>query len=101
MAVSDIETGTRARIPPRREHRRAATSARETAQYVDFPDRAAAALARDLARRIAGEVHFDRGHRALYATDGSNYRQVPIGVVVPKSVDDVIETMALCRQYGA
>ena len=32
-----------------------------------------------------GEVRFDTGSRALYATDGSNYRQVPIGVVVPKT----------------
>ena len=38
---------------------------------------------------IEGEVRFDSGSRALYATDGSNYRQVPIGVVIPKSVDDV------------
>jgi len=41
-------------------------------------------LARDLRRAIAGEVRFDAGSRALYATDGSNYRQVPIGVVIPK-----------------
>jgi len=46
----------------------------------------AAALAKDLARAIAGEVRFDDGSRALYATDGSNYRQVPIGVVIPRSV---------------
>ena len=37
----------------------------------------------------------------LYATDGSNYRQVPIGVVIPKSVDDVIATVAACRRHGA
>jgi len=37
-----------------------------------------------------GEVRFDRGSRALYATDGSNYRQIPIGLVVPRDEADVI-----------
>src|SRR5204862_2635005 len=55
----------------------------------------------DLRRRTAGEVRFDRGSRALYATDGSNYRQVPIGVVLPRTVDDVLETLAACRAHGA
>jgi FAD/FMN-containing dehydrogenase len=58
-------------------------------------------LERQLRRRIAGEVRFDAGSRALYATDGSNYRQVPIGVVVPRSKEDVIQTVALARQFGA
>ena len=63
--------------------------------------RDAEALVADLSRRIHGEVRFDSGSRALYATDASNYRQVPIGVVIPKSMDDVIKTMELCRRYGA
>ncbi|HEU4782602.1 MAG TPA: FAD-binding oxidoreductase, partial [Ktedonobacterales bacterium] len=54
-----------------------------------------------LRRAVAGEVHFDDGHRALYATDASNYRQPPIGVVVPRTSDDVLATVALCRAYGA
>ncbi|HZQ75293.1 MAG TPA: FAD-binding and (Fe-S)-binding domain-containing protein [Burkholderiales bacterium] len=61
----------------------------------------AASLAKDLARAIAGEVRFDDGSRALYATDASNYRQVPIGVVIPRSNDDVVKTVELCRRYGA
>src|SRR4051812_37412167 len=61
----------------------------------------AAALADELRQQIAGEVRFDSGARALYATDASNYRQVPIGVVVPKSVDDVIAAIAVCRRFGA
>jgi FAD/FMN-containing dehydrogenase/Fe-S oxidoreductase len=61
----------------------------------------ASSLARKLKKRIEGEVRFDNGSRALYATDGSNYHQVPIGVVVPKTVDDVVETVALCREFGA
>ena len=44
----------------------------------------ARALAADLARSIRGEVRFDHGSRALYATDASNYRQAPIGVVIPR-----------------
>ena len=57
-------------------------------------------LARALKARIDGEVRFDDGSRALYATDASNYRQVPIGVVIPRSVDDVVATMAACREFG-
>jgi FAD/FMN-containing dehydrogenase/Fe-S oxidoreductase len=61
----------------------------------------AAALEAELRRRLRGEVRFDRGSRALYATDASNYRQVPIGVVVPKDNDDVRAAMAACRSFGA
>ncbi|HEX8961444.1 MAG TPA: FAD-binding oxidoreductase, partial [Rhodocyclaceae bacterium] len=61
----------------------------------------ARALERDLAAAIRGEVRFDAGSRALYATDSSNYRQVPIGVVIPRSVEDVIETVAVCRRHKA
>src|SRR3954463_15622574 len=57
-------------------------------------------LEAELTRVLRGEVRFDGGSRALSATDGSNYRQVPIGVVMPTSVEDVIETVRLCRQFG-
>src|SRR5258708_5738222 len=50
---------------------------------------------------IRGEVRFDAGSRALYATDASNYRQVPIGVVLPRDIDDVIATLAACPEFGA
>src|ERR1051326_372625 len=53
-----------------------------------------------LKRVIAGEVRFDSGSRALYATDLSIYRQVPVGVVIPRTIDDVIATVAACRQRG-
>jgi FAD/FMN-containing dehydrogenase/Fe-S oxidoreductase len=59
------------------------------------------ALAVDLRRSIRGEVRFDAGSRALYATDGSNYRQVPIGLVVPRDADDVVAAVAACRRHGA
>jgi FAD/FMN-containing dehydrogenase/Fe-S oxidoreductase len=61
----------------------------------------AAGLAEALRSDVQGEVRFDRGTRALYATDGSNYRQVPIGVVLPRDADDVLATVALCREFGA
>lgn len=54
-----------------------------------------------LRRQLQGEVRFDDGSRAVYATDGSNYRQVPIGVVLPKDKDDVIAAVSLCREHGA
>ena len=57
-------------------------------------------LARKLGRTVQGEVRFDNGSRALYATDSSNYRQTPIGVVIPRDKGDVIETLRLCREYG-
>jgi FAD/FMN-containing dehydrogenase/Fe-S oxidoreductase len=58
-------------------------------------------LEADLRRVIAGEVRFDAGSKALYATDASNYRQVPIGVVVPESIEDVVHTIAACHKFGA
>lgn len=60
-----------------------------------------AALEQELMHSIGGEVRFDNGSRALYATDSSNYRQVPIGVVIPKDERDVIITVALCKKYNA
>ena len=50
---------------------------------------------------VKGEVRFDDGSRAMYATDASNYRQVPICVVVPRDADDVIAAIAACREAGA
>src|SRR5437016_501515 len=67
----------------------------------DRADHGDGALARALRRELDGEVRFDGGTRALYATDASNYREVPIGVVVPRTVDAVIAAVALCREHGA
>ena len=61
----------------------------------------AAALDQALRQHLRGDVRFDSSSRALYATDGSNYRQVPIGVVLPRDADDVIAAVALAREYGA
>jgi FAD/FMN-containing dehydrogenase/Fe-S oxidoreductase len=59
------------------------------------------ALAHRLRAHLRGDVRFDNGTRALYATDGSNYRQVPIGVVLPRDNDDVLAAIALCREFNA
>jgi FAD/FMN-containing dehydrogenase/Fe-S oxidoreductase len=61
----------------------------------------ASVLEAALRRHLRGEIRFDSGSRALYATDGSNYRQVPIGVVLPRDKEDVIATIALCREHHA
>jgi len=61
----------------------------------------ASGLAEALRSSMRGEVRFDSGSRALYATDGSNYRQVPIGVVLPHDTDDVLAAISLCREFGA
>src|SRR5689334_6371921 len=77
-------------------HRKLAPSEHAADRAVD-----AEALEADLRKAIEGEVRFDRGSRALYATDASNYRQVPIGVVIPHTVEDVVETVAAARHHGA
>jgi FAD/FMN-containing dehydrogenase/Fe-S oxidoreductase len=56
-------------------------------------------LQRDLVARVDGEVRFDAGSRAAYAHDASNYRQPPIGVVVPRTIDAAIEAVAVCRDH--
>ena len=58
------------------------------------------ALEQRLRETVTGEVRFSDGDRALYATDASNYRQLPIGVVLPRSIDDVVATVAACREQG-
>ena len=65
------------------------------------PPADAGALERDLRRRVDGEVRFDAGSRGAYSTDASNYRQVPIGVVIPRSVDAGVQAVAVCREFGA
>ncbi|HEX2044665.1 MAG TPA: FAD-binding and (Fe-S)-binding domain-containing protein [Gaiellaceae bacterium] len=61
----------------------------------------ARSLARDLAARVQGEVRFDAGSRALYAHDLSIYRQVPIGVVVPRDAEDAVAAVEVCRRHEA
>jgi FAD/FMN-containing dehydrogenase/Fe-S oxidoreductase len=76
-----------------------ATILPRTASSWNAQDSRTQALCTELEAHVRGEVHFEKGSRALYATDASNYRQVPIGVVVPHDADDVIETMRICHQH--
>jgi len=61
----------------------------------------ARALEARLRATIRGEVRFDDASRALYSMDSSNYRQVPIGLVIPRDAEDVVATVAACREFGA
>ena len=79
--------------------RLAATHRPASPGLASVPPDAALTLLEELERDVEGEVRFDPGARALYATDGSNYRHVPIGVVVPRTVDDVVATVAACRRH--
>jgi FAD/FMN-containing dehydrogenase/Fe-S oxidoreductase len=58
-------------------------------------------LALELSREVRGEVRFSPGSRAVYANDASVYRQVPIGVVVPRRAEDVVATLEICRRHSA
>ena len=77
-------------------HRRRNSTGSDTRDAVDV-----ARLERDLQSAVQGEVRFDPGSRAMYATDASNYRQVPIGVVIPRTVDDVVRTVDIALLHGA
>lgn len=54
-----------------------------------------------LRKSLGVAVRFDNGHRAIYASDASNYRQVPVGVVVPRSLDELVKALEICRSYEA
>jgi FAD/FMN-containing dehydrogenase len=57
-------------------------------------------LQRALIEAVDGEIRFDAGSRGAYAHDGSNYRQPPIGVVVPKTADAAVAGVRVCRDFG-
>jgi FAD/FMN-containing dehydrogenase/Fe-S oxidoreductase len=67
----------------------------------DAPPPDTAALERALRERVDGEVRFDAGSRAAYSTDASNFRQTPIGVVVPRTPEAAAEALAVARDHGA
>jgi FAD/FMN-containing dehydrogenase/Fe-S oxidoreductase len=67
--------------------------------HEEFPG--ARELEAELRRRVRGEVRFDAASRALYATDASNYRHIPIGLVIPVDEDDVVAVVEVCRRFGA
>ena len=65
----------------------------------EIPAATIRALEQHLSARLEGTVDFSTGARALYATDSSNYRQVPVGVVFPRTAEDVVETVGACREH--
>ena len=78
-------------VPTHRDHA-------VNAQDVDIDLRA---LQRDLRKAVRGEVHFDDSYRAMYSTDASNYRQIPLAVVLPKDAHDAQQAMRVCYEHGA
>ena len=58
-------------------------------------------LEQALRQRVRGAVRFGDGDRALYATDASNYRHIPTGVVVPRDVDDIVAAVGVAREHEA
>ncbi len=72
-----------------------------TIRQQDWADRAdIGGLEAELRECVQGEVRFDPGSKAIYAVDASNYRQVPIGVVIPRTKEDVVQAVAACRKFG-
>ena len=76
----------------------AATNSTRAQPLVFHGNRAASDLARRLAREVEGEVMFDAAARGRYATDASIYQVMPIGVLVPRTHDDVRAAIAICRE---
>jgi FAD/FMN-containing dehydrogenase/Fe-S oxidoreductase len=60
----------------------------------------AGALARELTRSTQGEVLFSPADRGRYATDASIYQQMPVGVFVPRTPEDVHAALDICRDLG-
>jgi FAD/FMN-containing dehydrogenase/Fe-S oxidoreductase len=74
---------------------------RIAAEGFKVPEERRLELAQILKRHVRGEVRFGDGDRALYATDSSNYRQVPLGVVLPRDADDAATAIRICADYDA
>ncbi|MEO5698862.1 MAG: FAD-binding oxidoreductase, partial [Casimicrobiaceae bacterium] len=71
-----------------------------TRPLVFHPAPAHGELARRLAAAVAGEVLFDPASRGRYSTDASIYQVEPLGVLVPRTMDDVRAALAICRDLG-
>jgi len=70
-------------------------------EFDRYSTQAQRALQADMEGALGASVEFDAQARALYATDASNYRQVPIAVVYPRSRDEVVEAVRICRENDA
>ncbi|MFN2532636.1 MAG: FAD-binding and (Fe-S)-binding domain-containing protein [Pyrinomonadaceae bacterium] len=85
----------RTKVPPTQLHNRLQTGTNETLT-ID-----AVQLEADLHNKIRGEVRFGIADRGMYASDASNYRMVPLGVVLPVDAADVVDVIEACRKHGA
>jgi FAD/FMN-containing dehydrogenase/Fe-S oxidoreductase len=66
----------------------------------EFPKQSALdSLMDKLATQTTAEVRFDAVSKAVYASEASNYRQVPIGVVIPRTLEDLVKTVNLCQAF--
>ena len=59
-----------------------------------------ARLAQRLRRETQAEVLFGRGDRGRYSTDASIYQVEPVGVIVPRTMEDVAAAMEIAREHG-
>jgi FAD/FMN-containing dehydrogenase/Fe-S oxidoreductase len=82
-----------------RSTRSSAETASHAAEETEAVVRERPTLVDDLRAAVSGEVRFSAGDRALYSTDSSSYRQLPIGVVIPKTVDDLVAAVEVCRRH--
>jgi FAD/FMN-containing dehydrogenase/Fe-S oxidoreductase len=64
----------------------------------DFTEMKRATLARHLGKQLQGEVRFDPTSRRLYSTDASIYQIEPLGVILPKTVEDIVATVQLAGE---
>src|SRR3954447_1014617 len=95
------DLGLRAPVRPVRDSRSGRRPGHARPAHGSGRAQGGTALAQALTRRVAGEVRFDLGSRGAYATDSSNYRQPPYGVVVPRTVDDAVVAVSVCREHHA
>jgi FAD/FMN-containing dehydrogenase len=63
----------------------------------DLPALLMPALERRLKAEQVGEVHFDAFTRGRYATDASHYQIMPLGVVMPRTMEEAERAIAVCR----
>ena len=52
-----------------------------------------------LQQHVQGEVRFDNSTRMLYSTDASLYQVMPVGVVIPKHLDDIQATVEIAARH--
>lgn len=86
-------------LPSHRKIEMRSAAGRVAREGIEVPERNIKELKAALEKSLEGEVRFGIGDRALYATDASNYRQLPYGVILPKSAEDVVKAVRLCNEY--